>query len=65
MVDGASGDESAYEDMKVSERTIKRLGEIITGDKALSPRRMSAVLGSPTHTRALRISMTVVLNSGG
>lgn len=23
--------------MKISERTIKRLGEIITGDKALSP----------------------------
>ncbi len=25
--------------MKISERTIKRLGEIITGDKALSPYR--------------------------
>ena len=25
--------------MKISERTIKRLGEIITGDKCLSPYR--------------------------
>jgi hypothetical protein len=25
--------------MKISERTVKRLGEIITGDKSLSPYR--------------------------
>lgn len=30
--------------MKISERTIKRLGEIITGDKALSPYRSGSML---------------------
>src|SRR5215475_4351381 len=30
--------------MKISERTIKRLGEVITGDNALSPYR-----GGPKH----------------
>jgi hypothetical protein len=32
--------------MKISERTIKRLGEIITGDKALSPYRSGPKLVS-------------------
>jgi len=30
--------------MKISERTIKRLAEIITGDKSLSPYRSGAKL---------------------
>jgi hypothetical protein len=32
--------------MKISERTIKRLGEIITGDKAFSPYRSGPKLVS-------------------
>jgi hypothetical protein len=35
--------------MKISERTVKRLGEIITGDKALSPYRSGPKLVSFFH----------------
>jgi hypothetical protein len=46
--------------MKISERTIKRLGEIITGDKALSPYRSGrsssvfSTTSAPTTPKRLR-----------
>jgi hypothetical protein len=51
--------------MKISERTIKRLGEIITGDKALSPYRGGPklvaffILAAQTGPHCLRLMNAV------